>query len=302
MSFRIEPGEAFTLAFRNAAASQLQHAITTLEERPDGSHEAVHAFRKNLKRVRSLYRLVARAAPDFRKRENERLRDAAKELSAIRDATALIGTAKYLRDNARGPEEAEALGRIVAALKTRRDWLAEAESGLDQKLLHTADILREAIAALDDVSFDDSHHKVARMLAKSWRKTMRRAQAAIGDCHGEASAEAFHELRKRTQDYRQYQALLHHAWPSAMKAKRTAGKQLADLLGHVHDLDVLSGLVEAEPQLFSRNDDLAHLLDAIIARQQETRRQALLQAEAVFADDPEAESERIELLWVLVGN
>jgi CHAD domain-containing protein len=302
MSFRIEPSETFTVAFRKAAMSQLQHAITTLENRPEGSHEAVHAFRKNLKRVRTLYRLVGRAAPDFRKRENARLRDAARELSAIRDATALIGTAQYLRDNARGKEEAEALERIIATLKTRRDWLAEAESGLERKLRQTADTLREAIAALDHVSFDDGHHKVARMLAKSWRKTLRRAQAAIAVCHGEASMEAFHELRKRTQDYRQYQALLRDVWPSAMKAKRTAGKQLVDLLGHVHDLDVLSALVEAEPQLFSRNDDLAHLLDAIIARQQETRRQALAQAETVFADDPEGESERIELLWVVVGN
>lgn len=301
MSFKLEPEEPFTDAFRKAALSQLQHAIATLENRPDGAHAAVHAFRKNLKRVRTLYRLIARIEPEFRERENDRLRDAAKALSAIRDAAALIDTAQYLKDNARSAEEAEALERIIVILKGRRDWMAEAETGLEHKLLVTADILREAISAVHEISFDDSPRKTARMLAKSWRRTSRRAQAAIEACHGEASAEAFHDLRKRLQDYRQYHALLRDVWPSAMKAKRVQAKQLSDLLGHVHDLDVLTALVEAEPQLFTRNDDLARLLDAIIARQLATRREALAQAEDIFADDPDEESQRIELLWLAVG-
>jgi hypothetical protein len=87
-----------------------------------------------------------------------------------------------------------------------------------------------------------------------------------------------------------------------MKAKRDEAKELVDLLGHIHDLDVLSGLVEAEPQLFTRTDDLARLLDAIIARQQDIRGEALVRAQAVFADDAEEESQRIELLWLAVAN
>ncbi len=68
-------------------------------------------------------------------------------------------------------------------------------------------------------------------------------------------------------------------------------------LGHVHDLAVLGELVEAEPQLFTRNDDLSRLLDSIIYRQQEDRREALVMAEEVFPDDPDEEAKRIELLW-----
>jgi CHAD domain-containing protein len=302
MSFKLEPAETFTATVRNAALSQLQHAIATLENRPDGAHAAVHAFRKNLKRVRTLYRLVAKAVPEFREEENARLREAARAFSAIRDAAALIDTAQYLKDNARGPEETEALERIIVILKGRRDWLAEAETGLERKLLATADILRQASAAVHQMSLDDGPRKTARLLAKSWRKTARKAKAAIEACHGEASAEAFHDLRKRVQDYRQYHALLRDVWPSAMKAKRVQAKQLADLLGHVHDLDVLTALVESEPQLFTRNDDLARLLDAIIARQLETRREALAQAEVIFADDPDEEAQRIELLWLALGN
>ncbi|MGO6854217.1 CHAD domain-containing protein [Rhizobium beringeri] len=302
MAYRIRPDADFTEAFRNAATRQLEHAITVLGERPDGAHEAIHSFRKNLTRLRSLYRLVAREVPDFQAQENARLRDAARSLSAIRDATALIGTAQYLQHAARGNEESEALGRIVTILEGRRAWMAEAESGLEQRLAETSDVLKEAIAALDAVSFDRGHRKNARMLAKSWRRTARKAQTALAACHGEASADDFHDLRKRTYDYRLYHALLRDVWPGAMKAKREAAKELVEDLGHIHDLTVLSELVEAEPQLFTRNDDLARLLDIIIFRQQEDRRQALIKAEAVFADDADEEAQRIELLWLMAGS
>ncbi|NEK16571.1 CHAD domain-containing protein [Rhizobium leguminosarum] len=302
MAYRIRPDADFTKAFRSVATEQLERAVTILGERPDGAHEAIHSFRKNLKRLRSLYRLVAREVPDFQAQENARLRDTARSLSAIRDAAALIGTAEYLQHAARGSEESEALGRIVTILEGRRDWMAQAESSLEQRLAETSDVLKQAITALDAVSFDGGHRKNARMLAKSWRRTARKAKAALAACHGEASADDFHDLRKRTYDYRLYHALLRDVWPGAMKAKRDAAKELVEDLGHIHDLTVLSELVEAEPQLFTRNDDLAHLLDIIIFRQQEDRRQALVKAEAVFADDADEEAQRIELLWLMAGS
>ena len=302
MAYRIRPDADFTNAFRSVATQQLERAITLIEERPDGTDEAIHSFRKSLKRLRSLYRLVRRKVPDFQAQENTRLRDAAVSLSAIRDAAALIGTAQYLQQSARGNEESEALGRIVTVLEGRRDWMAEAESGLEQRLTETSAVLTAAIAALDKVSFDGSHRKNARMLAKSWRRTARKAKTALAACHGEASADDFHDLRKRAYDYRLYHALLRDVWPGAMKAKRDAATELVEDLGHIHDLAVLSELVEAEPQLFTRNDDLAHLLDAIIFRQQEDRRQALVKAEIVFTDDPDEEADRIELLWLAAGN
>ncbi|SCW74283.1 CHAD domain-containing protein [Rhizobium mongolense subsp. loessense] len=302
MPFRIRPDFDFTDQFRRVATDQLERAITVLEQRPDGAHAAVHGFRKNVKRLRSLYRLVAKEAPDFQKRQNARLRDAAKSLSSIRDAAALIGTAEYLQKGARGDAESEALSRIVTILQSRRDWMVEAESGLEQKLHDTAVSLKDAITAVDKVSFKSNQRRNARMLAKSWQRTLRRARTALDACRDTAAVEDFHELRKRTYDYRLYHALLRNLWPAAMKAKQDAAKDLAERLGHVNDLSVLSQLVEAEPQLFTRNEDLAHLLDAIIFRQQEERQSALADAGRVFADKPQDEANRIEALWLLSPN
>jgi len=297
MPFRIRPDRSFTAEFRKAVGGQLRDAIHTLEEMPDGKHEAIHDFRKNLKRVRSLYRLVAGEIPEFQDQENTRLREVAQSLSAIRDAAALIETAAHLKARARNAEEKKAIGRIIEALKARRDHMAEAEATIDQKLTKVPDHLKAAAAAVEDVHFNGGPQRHARLVAKGWRKTALKAREAIAQCRNGGSAEAFHTLRKRAQDYRAYHAALRPLWPAAMDAKYEVTSSLVDLLGRIHDLDVLCELVEAEPRHFSNADDLAYLLDAIIFHQQEGRQAALERAEEVFADDPREEADRIELLW-----
>lgn len=302
MPFRIRPDRDFTRQFHKAACGQLRHAMKTLTEQPDGTHEAIHAFRKNLKRVRSLLRLVSREIPEARDKENARLRDVGASLSAIRDATALAETVGYLKDNARDPEEAEALRRVTDRLRFRRDAMANTQGGLDATLADAIGELAKSAEALDQTSFPHDHEKNARVLARGWRDTARKAREAIDECREGTSAEAFHTLRKKTQDYRAYHDLLRAIWPAAMRARYDAASELIDLLGHIHDLDVLCALVEAEPHHFSNADDLAHLLDAIIFRQQQDRQAALDMADEIFADDPKREARRVETLWIAAAS
>src|SRR5688572_23232323 len=98
MAYRIRPERPFTAEIRRVAQEQLRGAVTDFEERPKGLHEAIHDARKKFKRLRALYRLVASDAPEFRRQENARIRDMAKTLSVVRDATALIETADYLAE------------------------------------------------------------------------------------------------------------------------------------------------------------------------------------------------------------
>ncbi|CCM77356.1 CHAD domain-containing protein [Rhizobium mesoamericanum] len=297
MPFQIRPDRSFTEEFRKAIGEQLWLAIHTLEEMPEGKHEAIHDFRKNLKRVRSLYRLVAEEIPEIQEQENARLREIAQSLSTIRDAAALIETAAHLKAKARNGDEKRALGRIIEVLKVRRDHMAAAEATIDRKLTEAPDCLKEAAAAVEDVHFNGGPRRHARLVAKGWRRTALKAREAIVQCRNGQSAEAFHTLRKRAQDYRAYHVALRPLWPAAMDAKYEVTSSLVDLLGRIHDLDVLCELVEAEPRHFTNADDLAHLLDAIIFHQQKGRQAALERAEEVFADDPQEEADRIELLW-----
>ncbi len=301
MPYRIRPDREFTAEFRKAAKGQLHHAITTIEEKPDGPHEAIHDVRKNLKRVRSLYRLVSREIPKFQERENARLRDIAKTISAVRDAAALVETATYLKSSAHDDEEAEALCRIITILEERRDRMIDAESGMDEQCAQVIAALEAAEAAIDDVTFPHGRRNAARLISKGWRNTLSKAQKAMHACQKRCCTEAFHTLRKRAQDYRAYHLLLALVWPSAMAAKYDAISDLVDVLGRVHDLDVLCDLVEQEPRLFENSDDLAWLLAAIIFRQQVDRHTALDLAADVLADPPREEARRIKTLWLALS-
>lgn len=297
MAYRLRPSEPFTTEFRSVARQQLSKAIGYLRDQPDGPHEAIHDARKRFKRVRSLYRLIQPDVPDFRSQENARIRDIARQLSSVRDATALVETVTYLTDFAASPEERTALDKARTTLTARRDRIAEEEHDLPAKMEAAIEGCRAAIEALDALKLSDRPGKTARHLGKAWKKQLVKAHAALAECKKHGGAEAYHELRKSGQAYWMHLSLLRDIWPSAMLAKQGECKTLVDLLGHEHDLSVLTELADKEPDLFGNGDTLARLLAAIINRQQALRRDALEQAHALLSEKPKQEAALIALLW-----
>ena len=298
MPYRIRPDRPLIAELRSVARGELEKAVESLEARPEGLHEAIHAARKKFKRLRNLYRLVAAGDKDFRRRENVRLRDAGRSLSRIRDATALIETVNHLADYALTDDEAETLAATRGVLALRRDEIAETESDLEAKVSAVIGECRAAIEALDDLSLPSKSGHAARLVAKGWRKGLDEAHGALETCKGEGHGEAYHDLRKAAQAYWMNLSLLRDLWPSALRAKRDEAKKLVDLLGHEHDLTVLTTLLDHEPDLFGDGEGQSFLLAIIIRRQQELRRQALALADQVFADPARDEAGIIETLWL----
>lgn len=301
MSYAFRPGRAFTGDFKRVGGEQFEQAIELLRLRADGVHEAIHGARKCFKRVRALYRLIAADAPLFQKQENARIRDMARSLSTVRDAAALVENARYLHQGARSDDEEKALGRICARLVERRDRIAAGETDIEDRIAATIVNCEQAMAALGHVSFDDRRQKTAKRLATGWRRTLKRAGGALEACQASTEAAAFHELRKRAQDYRMHLALMRQAWPSAMQAKRLDANALVDTLGHLNDLDVMTSVVNEDPGLAGNSQDQAHLISAVIARQDSLRQEALKRAANVFLDAPKDESRTIRLLWLEAG-
>lgn len=297
MAYRLKPSETFSDQFRVLAENQLTKAIGYLEDKPDGEHEAIHDARKRFKRVRALYRLVQSDAAGFRRHENARIRDIARSLSAVRDATALVETVDYLLTHSASSKEKAALRATREILAQRRDRIAAEEHDLPAKMTAAAEGCREAIAAVEALSLADSPRKTARRIGKAWKKQLRKAHGALQSCIANGHAESYHDLRKSGQTYWMHLSLLRDIWPSAMKAKQAECKALVDLLGHEHDLSVLTELVNEEPDLFGDADALARLLGAIINRQQILRSEAIDRAHTVFSDEATFESDLVAILW-----
>ena len=298
MAFRIRPSKHFQREFERVTRSQLKAAIHILEEREDGIHEAIHAARKRFKRVRALYRLIEPDAREFRQRENARIRDMASELSAVRDATALVETLDHLQSQTSEEEELRSLGAVQIALRERRDRIAQAsEHDLEAKLISAVETCHAAISALNEIELAGNRSRTARRLEKVWIKQVRKAHHALALCHETRAEDAFHELRKCGQIYWMHLSLLQDLWPSAFQAKLREAKQLVSILGHEHDLSVLLQTINEDPALVPDSDSLANLFAVIIRNQQALREQALFQAAQVFLDEPQREAAIIATLW-----
>jgi len=298
MPYRIRPDRPLLAEVRLVARQELDKAIETLEARPDGLHEAIHAARKKFKRLRNLYRLIASSDKPFQKAENARLRDAARSLSRMRDATALIETVQHLTNHTLTEDEAETLSAAREVLALRRDEIAGTESDLEAKVAAAVADCRSGIEALEGLSLPSKTGHAARLMAKGWRKGLDEARKSLEICKGESHGEAFHDLRKAAQAYWMNLSLLRDLWPSAFDAKRADAKRLVDLLGHEHDLTVLTTLIDHEPETFGDGEGLSFLLAIIIRRQQDLRREALTLADQVFADPAKSEAGIIEALWM----
>ncbi|HBF31764.1 CHAD domain-containing protein [Rhizobium sp.] len=298
MTYQLRPENGLIDSARTILTEQLVSAAHSLENPANGRDAAVHLARRKLKRARGLYRLIAAAAPDFRKQENIRLRDIARSLAGLRDASALVESVTYLQAWTEEEEEQKALTTALSLLKAQSEQTLETNQSCDDCILTAAANCREAAEALAQADITVRTAKSGRILQKAWRKLMIQAQEAIAICQTGSEAESFHDLRKTSQTYWMYLSLLRDLWPSAFLLKRQCAKQLADQLGHENDLSMLAAALDQQAASFDSAETLSHLLGMIIRRQQVLRADALAAAEALFRDGPELEPAIVMGLWL----
>ncbi|OLP57379.1 hypothetical protein BJF92_16420 [Rhizobium rhizosphaerae] len=296
MAYRLHADKPLSRSVRRIATAELDHALLLLRDQPEGEAHAIHKSRRALKKTRGLYRLIAPAAPFFQREENARLREIARGLSATRDSAVLIETAARLEADSTG-EHSAAAARAGDALKARHAALAGSAEAVDlPATLAALEEAREAASRFVMTTAGAPH----ALLAKAWHKSIIRAQAALKRCREAPEADAFHDLRKRAQDWRFFHLLLRDAWPGPLNAREGRLKALSEDLGAVNDLAVLHEVIGHDTQLLSEHDRpllLAALAETLKAR----REKVLVKAEALYEIDAEIDRRRIKRLWKDAG-
>ncbi|MEA2126943.1 MAG: hypothetical protein QOI80_3725 [Solirubrobacteraceae bacterium] len=230
MAFRLDLESDVPGAVRAVAVEELDDAIAQLRAGRDPVTE-VHEARKDLKKVRSLLRLVRDGMPKHeRRRANGALRDIAASLAGTRDADVMAQTLASLGEPPPAGFTATARPEIdiataTAALEAERDAVAGwSLDGVDRAGLATG----------------------AAIAYARGRREYRRSRR-------DATVEGLHEWRKRVKDLWYHARLLEAAWPEAFAAIADAAHSLSDLLGDDHDLGVLAEQVgHDEPELYLR--------------------------------------------------
>jgi CHAD domain-containing protein len=269
-AFRLKTDEGIPDGVRRIARGRIDHAIDALG---DASEEGVHDARKDMKKLRALLRLVRGEIGDkvFR-READTFRDAARELSGVRDADVMLATLADLEER----YEAD-VGPVRQAVEAHR--LRTGGGGRRQAAETAIAILTEARGRVDDWPLErDGFEALEGGLRRTYRRGRRDWRAALE----EPSDENLHEWRKRVKDLWYHCSILQESWKPVMTALADEAHELSDRLGDDHDLAVL---------LDFGAESLEPLIDE---RRAELQEQAFAYGSRLYADKPKAFVRRLE--------
>ena len=295
MKYSLDLDESLDDEVRRIAASRLSDAASLLRDQPKGLDEAIHQTRRHIKQCRALYRLIRSEAPDFQKTENRRLGDIGRQLSAMRDATALIEATDYLRHEIPTKSNGLLMDRLAKRLDQRRNAMTKETDRAAELVESAARGLLAAAEAAGELVLPHGRRKSAACLARGWRDVNRKARAAIRASADEHD-EAYHEMRKRTQDRWMHAALLNGLWPSAMSAIQHQGKMLSDMLGHAQDLAILLEAIAHSGELVSDAVETEAMRDVILSQQRKLQNECRELAAALFNKSRPRDSAMIERL------
>ncbi|MDE3240540.1 MAG: CHAD domain-containing protein [Paracoccaceae bacterium] len=265
---------------RRIALEQVSRALDHIEAPELPQDEAVHEIRKGVKKLRSLLRLVRPGLRDHGALDAQ-LRDAARQVSALRDAAVLLETVNRLAPDGGLP-----------ALRTA----LSAAPHLEPRA--TAKALNACKGALEAARVGLKHLELASGGAKILRAGLvaseREARTALTEFLRAPTAEAVHAFRKRVKDHLYHARLLTPVWPEIMEPMAAEADRLAETLGQMNDLAVLA---ERIGQIDLPAADAMAALDLAAAARDDLGRSAMPLARRMFAGTPEDRAARWTAWW-----
>ena len=297
--YRLERGESAAEGVRRVISGRLEKAAERLRENgADGDLPvAIHGARKDLKKARAALRTVRPelSRRDF-KRENRRLRDAARMLAASRDAEVKLVTLEALAEDA-GPSAPPGPLRIWHdALATERDRVTGgAGSGagdLDDQIARATWAIEASLAAVPALRLKRGGW---RLLEAGFDRAYREGRTDLASVRRKPSSTHVHDWRKRVKDLWYQLRLVEAAWPGQLAASAGEVHELTELLGDHHDLAVLREDLAGRPEVGS--GPAAVFGELIAQRQASLLDEALVLGDRVYAERPKAHRRRLRAYW-----
>ena len=271
-----------------AACGEIADALQTLWAQRRPGDEAVHQVRKDLKKARAALRLLRDAVGEAAySRENTELRDAARPLSGLRDATVGLEIARELLAKEKKPARRAILLDLRRALhaervESREKLLRGARlAGIEQSLEHAGQRIEYWRVPLDDRT----------VLRAGFERVYRKGRKALKKAHSEISNESLHESRKQVKYLRQALAVVANGAQGRAARLAERAEAVADQLGDDHDLAMLQARLAALPSDSPKAEQ--KLRARIEARRAKLQKSALKEARRLYRRKPAAFVDRV---------
>lgn len=270
-------------ASRSAAAqaalcNEIADALGTLWAQPRPSDEAVHQVRKDLKRARAALRLLREAVGEAAyARENRELRDAARPLAEMRDATVALGV---LREELQREKKPARRARLLELRRRLHEERLRARARL-MRGPQLAKIERALEAAGQRIEYWRVPRSDVPVLRAGLERIYRKGRKAFKAARASGDTEALHESRKQAKYLRQALEVLASGASGPIAKLARSAEAVADRLGDDHDL------AQFEAKMASQGDE------RIEARRARLQKKALKQARRLYRDKPARLAERL---------
>jgi galactose mutarotase-like enzyme/CHAD domain-containing protein len=299
---REDPAESV----RRVARSRVESAVASLRQGAESDRAtAVHTARKDMKKMRSVLRLVrGELGKKTYREENRRFRDAARLLSTTRDTEVLAGTLDaVLRDY---PSDGPSVEGLAKDLERRRQRASsERGSSIEASLGEAADRIEGGGRMIASWPLTESGWKMFEPGLKRSYSAGCRDLERVDKCFRRdrrPESELMHDFRKRVKDLWYETRLLREAWPAGLEGPEAEAGLLADLLGEYNDLSVLAEEIETRRSAPGEGeghdqDDFSVLVETIDDRQSVLLGECIPIARRLFAEEPGAFTARIGAYW-----
>jgi len=294
MAYSFDRDETIRDGLRRNAASQIDEALHDLEH-PEarGLVESVHDARKRCKKLRGLARLVRPAIGDLYERTNVAFRDAARELSDVRDTQVRLETFDRLLASAPEGMRLPDLAATRREIRERHRAAGERLARDGARLEAARELVREGRALVNAWDVADDFDALAGGIARTYGRAHKRHRK----CRKRPTVEAFHEWRKRAKYHWYHVRMLTDAAPELLEPWANRLHDLSDLLGDDHDLAELCRALRAEPDAFGGDDAVDTVAVLAEGRSAGLRRRALSLGARLCEEKTDAVVGRLRCYW-----
>lgn len=296
MPYRLLTEESPPDGFRRIAEEQIDRAVAEIDNEALDAHKTVHQVRKRCKKVRAILRLLRGKLEGVGAYQSENIwfRDAARDLSFVRDAAVLIETYDDLMGHFNDQVDRRTFAPIRRRLTLRLNRIFEQRKDLDERLAQFREKMLEGRKRVADWALAGADFGAVEAGLK---QTYRRARKTRGVAFDEPKDEHFHHYRKRAKYHWYHCRLLRGVWRPVMNARRREVRRLTGLLGDDHDLVVFRQTLSDEPDLIQRVETREAFLGLLERRRVELRAEARPLGERLFVESPGQLVERFRCYW-----
>ena len=290
MSYRFKSDEALADGLKRIFREEVKAALKETRRPAQKRGEAVHEFRKHLKKLRAALRLAAdEVGKDRHKKTDRCVRDIAKVVSDLRDAHVRLQTIRQLHERFRARVFGKIFRGIEDLLTLEMESFSAATAGWEKQVVPKLRALERQVAQwhLQEVSWK----QVCCAVATSYRRGQKRLTEALKN----PTADNFHRWRKEVKDLWYQLRLL--APLNRVVLEKIAGdaKTLGSLLGRQHDFSFLLSRLDKDRGDQALEPSRAKLEKLIRQRSKKWQRDAAELGRRFYAEPAKGFAKRISI-------